>query len=553
MQKNTNRTIAVITISTLVGIANFWHVLTQWSQNPPDRYFAWIAHYYADYFLYVSQMAEGARGSWIWSRSLFTNEPIADTWIYWPNVLMGKLGSFLTLSPFVIYTVSLAAAAICLFWLIASLTRMTFQTRPGAQIVAFLFAVTASNAVDIGSFFQNGRLILTHPMWFSPSPALNRIGGVPHQTLQTILLLGVVALGAMLMQNNREKHTSHRLIPFVFPVMCFLAATVSPVQMLILSTALIASLLLLRLPIRQNIAIGIGLIGAAISAVMVNNAFDSSPIYTAAKTWEATQMVDVSLWELLLSLGPVMLFIPFGLSRFTRQSSPIRLILTCYGALAIVLFATGIPKALNTSPTRWIHPASFLLWYFIAADGWIILSEKLKHIILKTKIISISSGKQIAELLPSLLIIIYICLTIPSIFAQVESRSAKENAPALYSDINHIPLPVVAILTQLQKSPRTGTVLMDPALPYDGLVPIISGKRTFTGHPIHTLYPETKQQLRERFFSGLMQEDEAARFINDHTITHIVYSPATAQKIPLLPFLSQSAANHSAILYEVAH
>lgn len=546
-----NQALVIIAISTLIGVANFWHVIIQWFQNPKDRHFAWIAHYYADYFLYVSQMAEGARGSWFRSRSLFTNEAMADTWVYWPNVLMGKLGGLFAFSPFITYSVSLTIAVICLFWLISFITRKVFPGRPGSQIIAFLFAVSASNAVDLGSFLKNGALTLAHQMWFSPSPALNRLGGVPHQTLQTILLLGVAILSAKLMSGGNKNGTTHRIIPSLFPLVCFLAATVSPIQMLMLCAAIITSALVLRLPRRQNIHLGLGLIGAAVGAAMVNRAFDASPLYSAAKTWEASQGVNVSLWELILSLGPVIVFIPFGVAAFSRLASPIRLILMCYGIMSLLLFSSGIPGILKTSPTRWIHPASFLVWYLVAADGWIILSEKLKQIILQTKFIPASSGKQIAGFVPTLLILIYIGLTAPSILAQVEARTTKENAAVLYGDINHIPLPVIDMLNTIQKSPRTGTVLMDPTLPYDSLVPVISGKHTFTGHPVHTLYPETKERLRTRFFSGLMNEAEATKFINDHTIMYIVSSPNTAQKIPRYPFLTEAAANDTASLYEV--
>lgn len=543
--------LVIIAISTLIGVANFWHVIFQWLQNPKDRYFTWIAHYYADYFLYVSQMAEGARGSWIRSRSLFTNEAMADTWIYWPNVLMGKLGGLLFPSPFIIYSVSLVVVIICLFWLILFITRKVFPGRPGTQIVAFLFAISASNAIHIGNFLKNGTLTLTHQMWFSPSPALNRLGGVPHQTLQTILLLGVAVLSAKLMSGNYKKQTTHHLIPYLFPVMCFLTATVSPIQMLMLCAAISAVAIILRLPRRQNIYLGIGLIGAATGAVLVNRAFDASTIYSAAKTWEATQAVSVSLGELMLSMGPVILFIPFGITVFSRLASPIRLILLCYGIMSLLLFSSGIPGILKTSPTRWIHPASLLAWYLIAADGWIILSEKLKHIIMRTKFVPASSGKQLAQCIPILLILIYLGLTIPAILAQVEARTTRENAAALYSDMNHVPLPIIETLKTIQKSPRTGTVLMDPLLPYDNLVPIISGKRTFTGHPVHTLYPETKETLRKRFFNGHMDETEAAQFIRDHSIMYIVYSAQTTQKIPRYPFLTEVAVTTGASLYEV--
>jgi len=541
MNKKQDQAFTLVGIGIAVGFANFWHVFSQWRLNPQDRFFTWIAHYYADYFLYVSQIAQGVRGSWLWSKSLYTNEYIPDTWIYWPNVLMGRIGSIVTDSPFIIYSMSLALLVAILLYLLAAIATKTFPRHPVTAIVAFLFCSTASNFIDIPGFFRNGTLALTHSMWFSPTPALNRLGGVPHQTLQTVLLLCVVLLSAQLMDTKKP----HRIAMYLFITACFLTATISPIQMLIVAISMSAVLLLLRPGTQRYFSIGAGLGAAALGAILVNRAFDTSALYTAAKAWEAAQTVRGNMFAMFLALGPVIILIPFGIRQFLRNTTPLRTVLMLYGALSLVLFVTPVPALLGTSPTRWIHPASLVVWYLIAAEGWRLSAPMAVHLITK----NIERRKIFTHYFSFLVLVIYITLTIPAILSQIISRSSFDAAPVLYSDLNHVPTNVIHLFSQIKHS--DGAVLVDPALPYDGLAPILTGNKSFTGHPVHTLYPEVKEQLRRQFFSGRMTETEARQFIHDHDITTVVYAHSTKPHSPLYSFLTESFDNDTATLYEI--
>src|SRR3989344_2457079 len=89
----------VFIISLLLAILNQLHVIIQWFTRPAGTYFTGIAHYFADYFLYTDIMAQGAGGT-LWTAAHFTNEPMAKTWIYWFNALLGFLGSRVGFTPF---------------------------------------------------------------------------------------------------------------------------------------------------------------------------------------------------------------------------------------------------------------------------------------------------------------------------------------------------------------------------------------------------------------------------------------------------------------------
>lgn len=557
MRPKTSEKLFILLVGISVLVADLWHVITQWIANPPDRYFTGIAHYYADYFLYVSQIAQGVRGNWIWSKSMYTNEILPDTWVYWPNVLIGRLGGIFTTSPFMIYGISLAVFVAILLLIIYEIARNVFPKRPTAQLIAFLFCATASNFADIPSLISRGTFRQLNEMWFSPTPALNRLGGVPHQTLQTILLLGVVLIFSTLISDSMRSLNHDRKNKWfrsVFIILCFLAATISPIQMVLVSFAIVVTTYVnvyrdrIRHVLPQIIPISLGLAVAALGAYLVNRAFDTSSLYAIAKLWEASQTVDITILSFLLAMGPIILLIPFGVRSFLKSLTPLRLVLLLYGAASLGIVFTPIPKLMGTSPTRWIHPASYVIFPLLAAEGIIniatILSRAISRIMNHTYGITKQHIFSFALLVCTIL---YSVFTIPAIIAQVNARSTREASPVLFSDLNHIPKNAVAALTTLKKLPGDGVVLTDPSLPYDILVPIMSGKTSFTGHPVHTLYPDVKETLRQKFFDGAMTDDDMKQFFADHRIRYILTDRTLTN-----PMISPAYQNSDILIYRVA-
>lgn len=442
-------TLVVGIISLIAAVANSWHVIVAWLHQPPNTVFTGIAHYFADYFLYVSQMREGTLFTSHW----FTNESLAPTWIYWFNGLLGRIGDIAGFSPFATYNLALPALvfALCILWwkLIQKIFADNFT-----RIIAFVFVLTASNVPGLGDF------------WFSPMPALNRLGGVPHQIFQTILLVGVML-------------TLSR--PFLLLPLAFLAATTNPIQMLLL-TAAVAIAAPRRLPFLA--------IPALAGALLVNEEFARQPVLMAAKTWEAAQLLDVGVLQFLLAVGPIVVLLPFGIKHFLKKSDPLRRLILVYGVLSVVLFFSPIPRLLGTSPVRWLSPAAYTLLPILAAAT--LQKSRYRY----------------------LLLALYAVGTVPALFLQVQGRMTDQK-------FNYIPTAVIQGLSKLQSQPE-GVILVNPAIPYDVLIPVFTGHPSFTGHPIHTLYPDVKERLRQNYFSGRMTDAQAKQFLIDHRIVYVI-------------------------------
>ncbi len=543
MRKGLTEKFAVILIGIAIVIIDLWHVITQWIANPPDRYFTGIAHYYADYFLYISQIAQGISGNWIMANHMYTNEKLPPAWIYWPNVLAGRIGSVFTHSPFLIYTIGLILAVILLLILMWRLVTEIFPKRPTTQIVAFFLACTASNFADMRALFSQNSFRIVGDTWFSPTPALNRFGGVPHQTLQTILLLLTVFLYTRIPHKPSLKSTAHLWRIAGFIAVSFLSATLSPIQMLLVCASLsITTLISERFKFTHRLyylAIASGLASAFLGAFLVNHAFDTTPIFAAAKSFELSQRVSMALVPFLIAMGPIILLIPFGVYAYLRKPTPLKIALLIYGVASLVAFFSPLPLFLGTANVRWLHPASYIIFPLLAAEAIMTVSTWLSSRFLHTQ------RKIFFTLFYTLIISAYLCTTIPSLIAQVVARSSRETAPVLFSDLNHVPKDAVAAFAALKTYPQSGIVLTDPGLPYDLLVPIFTGKPSFTGHPIHTLYPSTKETLRQTFFGGKMTEREAKQFLNDHRIAYLLVATANKSAVLRYSFVSQRFDNGS--------
>lgn len=125
--------VAVAIIIALITLINSWHVISQAWINPPNHFFIGIAHYFADYFLYISQIAQGAHGWSLFARHQFTNEPMPPTWIYWFNVMLGKFH----INPFLTYDLAIIIESIIVLTLIWYMLRLALTNRT-TQYIAFI-------------------------------------------------------------------------------------------------------------------------------------------------------------------------------------------------------------------------------------------------------------------------------------------------------------------------------------------------------------------------------------------------------------------------------
>lgn len=523
-----------IEISIVVGcivsftLANALHVIIPWLANPPGFVFTGIAHYVADYFLYVDIMAQGATGR-LAAFPHFTNEILPASALYWYNTLIGWTGHLVGFSPFASYNVALVSLVVILCYLWYVLVRKIYPTNRLIRITAFIFVLSASNFVDLAGFFSAGRLDLIGQLWLSPSPAFNRLGGVPHQVLQTILLLLLIIVFSRLLKWSHKNFHFSILNSLFFILLAFATATATPIQTaLLIAAAGLTTFWFIRNYVGKRTSLRLLFpfflfIIAALPGLFLAYQWFLHPVFAAAKAWEGARLQIIPLWDMFLSIGPVAPLSLFGVIPFLRNITPLRMLLFLYGVGSYLAFYTPAYQIIGSANPRWLAPAPHAIWAILAAQGVWSLSQFLSKFSSK-----ISNIFVIWHLT---FVIIYMLFTLPALYSQLDMHANPKLNPILSSDLNHVPKPVTEALAWLKNQPEVNSVVLtDPSLPYDVLVPVFTGKISFTGHPIHTLYPDIKESLRKQFFYGTMSESDAKQFLTKHRIGWIISSKKT---IPL--------------------
>ena len=286
------------------------------------------------------------------------------------------------------------------------------------------------------------------------------------------------------------------------------------------------------------VAIVLLAVPALLGAVLTNISFAHDPILTAAKVWEDSQRVSVGFAQFIFAIGPIALLIPFGIRQVFREKSPLALLFIVLGLLSFGMFFSPLPALLHTSQVRWISPVTYTIFPLLAIFG-------LKEVV---QILSRYTHLK-ASLLRDGIVLLYLLLTVPSLLSQIDARTKPLLTDQTELQLNHLSPSIMHILSTLETRPTTDVVLTDPSLPIDVLIPV-TGKRTFTGHPIHTLYPTVKDQLRRTFFEGAMNDRDAQKFFTDHRIRFIIMTDMALRTLPQYSQLHELDHQEGLTLYE---
>jgi hypothetical protein len=528
-------------IGTFMIVANFWHVITEWFANKPGQYFVGISHYYQDFFLYSSYIAQGISGSWLYVQDLYTNESLPAFWFYWFYALVGRIGTVTGYSAPHLYNLSLFATIVILVYVLYTLVKHIFPSSSAAT-VAFLFVLSASNfTTRIGQ-----QMTLMGNTWFSPTPALNRLGGVPHQAMQTVLLILLAIIASIKPEGIR--YSLLRLIFMAF--ISFISALLNPVTTSLLVAAFGCVWLtkviqsyarnrarLFSFDVSTRIFLVIS-ISFFIGSLLAKKSVDGIELYAIGRAWELRQQVSLSIVDWLISMGPIIFFVPFGILPYFSTYTALRYVLFINTALSVLLFFSPLPDMMGIARIRWLSPAAYLFFPILAAQGYVWLINKLQTL-------RIPNNLSAAVLLSG-----YILLSMPSLMVQIQERNNPFRSDQTIQLLNHLPKPVYDAYQVLDRIPNNETVIItDPSLPHDTAIPAFTAKTSFTGHLLHTLYPEVKQALREKFFSAAMTASEASQFCRDHRIAYILAKPENTQFLTVYTGMKKLYSNDFAEIY----
>ena len=498
--------LTVITISLIVATINIFHVIVGLAKTPTGFTYLATGHYYLDYFEYLEHIAAGMAGRWA-PVNYFTTDPGMADWRFFPYILLGKIAWIFHLSPMAIYWISvffLTALTIFGFYYLINLMlpKKTFSLK----IIALLISILSGPVYKI--LINNGQLTLfPYDFWYGPATFIRRFEAVPYHALGLILLLLVIVF------INRIRATLPILSKkavlingFLVTILLMILMTFMPILLIsFIPTLLCVSGFYFIKSKKNRLKIFLFNIVILVLIIPFGLILRRSPGY-GGFSFEINWMERNPWWFILLNLGPIILFFPFGLKEYLKDYNFIKQILLTITLVSYGLFVSPAAYLLKTHNLRFFSSLSFVFYGVLTVLGIKKISSLFKNY------------DQIVMILISSLLIFYSGFLT---FYSLNNRLLKLDARTPETVWTYLPDPIVTGLQSLQKYPPANVLTG----PYGGIgmfVPIFSYKRVYVGHSNWTSNIERKRTVANLFYSGKMTENEAIKFLKTNKIEFIV-------------------------------
>jgi len=541
MKKKNHQWIIVGILSVTIGILNILRVIIGYFQTPYGYSYLAVGHYYQDYFQYTQQIAQGMFGHWLVQNQFTTHDP-TRTLIGWEQyIFIGKFALLFHLSPFAAYWISIFLFSILLCFLLFLVIRRMTKDKPFfLQISAFLFCLFAVPFIKIVQ--NNGQWkIVTFDFWYAPISLFHRIGGIPHHFTITIFVLVAMFLTDHILTNLYTEKVQKLLIKTVLLIIILiLLLTFGPLQVInfLSSLSVVSIILLWKFFIKEKkSARGIRLIvflsavflSVLPAALYIKQSHQSEELFKWVMAWEVAQQNYPPVYLVLLTIGPILLFVPFGIRQYFKSATSMRLLVFFLAASSYVFASTPFGKYLGTFNLRFLTPLSYVLFGVLAVLGIQAIVQRLpyKKIVMQTLVFGF------------LLYAITVTLVILQSFGGVEPISYQPNEL----------LEGIKILNQ-QRDQRA--VLTSPSQSLGMIVPSIVDRNVYLGRMFLTPNYEEKIGISDRFYQGTMTPEAGKLLLLDNSIGYVLLSttePYPLSNLQKYPFLKEMYKNNSLFIF----
>lgn len=508
--------IAVLTISLGLALVNSIFFIVGSAMTPHGTVFLGTIHYWEDYFFYLNHFFQGAHGQWL-TINRFTSEKTTPSIVYWINILFGKLGGILGITPINTYNamiIVLSFIALVLSFIVVR--KLFFPTSPMSALLGFVFANLSAPFIDRITTQDGTFVFWPIQIWRTPHLIFNRLGGVPLHIVQTIFFYIL-----LLFFFNKNTHTGKLRSAITLLALCMVAialTSINPIEGIFWGVIVITSIVIYS--VRYHVAIFhhfdikrifIILVCIAISFIYMSSIFNTEP-HIQSKLWEAQQQVTTTWSVLFLSIGPVLVLLAcIGIASRIKQLH----ITEWFGILCIglgnTLFMSPLPKIMGFSNVRILFPAANIFWGVFAVYGanWLAVSIS-KRVRVKQ------------QLIMSLLVMVFLLSIIPTLLWEI---SIKIPNPSMISDpLIYLPKNIYNGFSYLATiTPYDDIVIANPAHHLDTLIPALSGHTTYSGHLLQTMHNDLRQQDVSKLFTHALSAESAYTWLIQNKIRYVVF------------------------------
>ncbi len=540
---NWGRALFISTIAIIISTVNILHVIIGYAKTSPGWFYMATGHYYLDYFEYLQEIVAGMRGKWL-ATSYVSTDPTTPYFQSLPYIFIGKIAKLFFISPISAYWIAIFILTVILVILIYFAMTQLLPGKPlYIHISALLLSVFATPFINFNSFISKG-IVDPYEIWYSPSSLNKRIGGVPYHILSSVVILGVLLMVAETVKkitNLTVKKIIERAVLASFLITIVL--TFSPFNVLTAISAVfltvffyliyhlwkkdkktIINLIIFALPILLIVfpaGIGIKILYTKIFKNLSN---------------VETQWINYPpISTVLLNIGPILIFVPFGIFTYFKKISPSKIIFLAFTCISYAFFYSKLAYYLGTHNLRFVSELNYVVFGALSILG----IETIGGFFGRFK----------------KFFIIFIVAILFSFFSLVNWQylQAELNDYNLFSPITYLPQGVVNGFIYLDKTPDRKVVLTSPAQFLGIIVPIFADRFVYIGRSAVSGYPP-KAALADLFYLGKMSDEEASNFLRQNNIGYVVLTSIEGYSVKDLvkyQFLKESFRDTDIVIYKV--
>jgi hypothetical protein len=484
-------------------------------QTPDGMVFLGTVHHPTDYFIYLSEIAQG-KTRWFSSEVLQSADVPFPTLVRWVNVFWGHIWSLFGLGPIAAYqatNVLFTVAVVALSYLlavevvgkkIAPLTLLLYLTE---------FPFPAFTQTDTG--YSVG----VYDFWYIMGNPFNRFNNIPHHLIGSAAVLSIILVTIWWQRNRFPSRMRKRFLLLVPPVAGFALGGINAVHLIFTLGILGFSVMLISafhkpFGLRRSIAQGVhGLMPVLLAGlgglpiILHLKQVLSVPPYSQMISWEATHQLYLTVEQFIYGYGPVMLAAPIGLvlllqKRYRTSFAP--LVSIAFTVAGIGMYFSHLPESLSLGKVRFLLPVMNLFLCSMGALAIVTVIGRLRKI-----------GNPLALLLG----ILYAGLTLPSAY------TLTREAMVLYQDHNNANYYLQRPFYEIIKSSGKTSDATDIFLiqwPFNTILPGITGRRTYFSEALLANNAQTKSENIFAFFSHGMTPAQMRIFLKENRITRVI-------------------------------
>jgi hypothetical protein len=500
----------IITI-LLTGFFALFKYLYGLFKTPIGSVFLGTVHHSTDYFIYLSEFAQGQE-RWFMSYVLQSQDVPNPSLIRFPNIFFGRIFYLLGLNPIESYTATVLLLIIFLVILTYTLLNSILPTKITAlTLILFLTGNTFWTATHTPSGWQYS----TTDFWYNPGNAFNRIISIPHHLSGQIAIEIIILVTIWWSQKNISVKRKIFLL-LVSAISGIVIGGINAIHLILTAGILGISTILwfiflkpfnLKRTTRQIfysfIPILASLFGGAPIILHLKQVL-SVPPYSQMISWEAYHQLYLSYNQFFIGFGPIMFIAPLGLILFLKNRSYPKLIAVIFTISCIFIYFSHIPERLMLGKVRFLPPILYLFICCFAASG---INKIIAVVPRIKKLVIIFIGS------------LYIILTIPTFLIQLKTITDQYRDPT--NAYFFLPKPFINVMNKARDISTINDTFLIP-WPYAAPFPAITGRRVYFSEPLLANNANTKLFLHNYFFSGNMNVVDQKKFLSDNQIKYII-------------------------------